>query len=509
MMASPGNTSDNLDDGGGGPPRGRPSELRESSAFERIITNGGLSRIVKRVVSDISWAGGFAKHGARAFSYGKLPLEETFSPRRMSTRDSPENNSFKLRVMSFNTWGIPISPLSLKRHEAIGKMLFGDGRNGWDVVAFQEVWHKRERKILRQAASAAGLIHQHYWELGVGLPLYPGTGGTGLLICSRYPILVKSFHRFNVTGKIYRFDHGDYMAAKGVGLARIDTPGGVVDVYNTHILAEYSGKPETKEDTYHSCRVAQAFELAQFIRLVSQNTPLTVLCGDLNLDPDSRGVSLIRHLLRFHLAGGAELGNTFGTPDNCFSHDNKAMRLDYVMWSSASQGQWECTCAKILPVFADLPGGDGFSLDGTDRVALSDHWPVGVSLQRYGDRSQTPRSDEFSKEEAELAKNALSNAIELLQKKLTNSIRDAKRSYSRFLAIFVAIFSLGVAAAFKGPPQSTRRFVLALLFAALLPLVSVIHFLLAAFVTSDEVAGLKEILNQMASAAENIFSAED
>ena len=57
------------------------------------------------------------------------------------------------------------------------------------MIALQEVWHARERDALRRAALSAGLRYSRHFEKGCGAPLTgEGSGGTGLMVLSRFPI---------------------------------------------------------------------------------------------------------------------------------------------------------------------------------------------------------------------------------------------------------------------------------------------------------------------------------
>jgi hypothetical protein len=56
--------------------------------------------------------------------------------------------------------------------------------------------------------------------------------------------------------------HHDWQVGKGVGLARVLTPSGVVDVYVSHFVSQY----EDESDEYIAHRVAQALEAASFVR---------------------------------------------------------------------------------------------------------------------------------------------------------------------------------------------------------------------------------------------------
>ncbi|CAN0463754.1 unnamed protein product, partial [Hapterophycus canaliculatus] len=86
------------------------------------------------------------------------------------------------------------------------------------------------------------------------------------------------FHqRFSVNGQPYQLQHADYVGGKGVGLARLHTPAGLVDLYVSHLHADYSrGKGQKAPDRYKAHRVAQAFELAHIIRLTCRS-PLVLL----------------------------------------------------------------------------------------------------------------------------------------------------------------------------------------------------------------------------------------
>jgi len=56
------------------------------------------------------------------------------------------------------------------------------------------------------------------------------------------------------------------------------------------IHAEYN----RANDEYLAHRVAQSFSLAQFVRFTSARAQLTLVCGDLNLEPTDLGLRLIR-----------------------------------------------------------------------------------------------------------------------------------------------------------------------------------------------------------------------
>lgn len=71
-----------------------------------------------------------------------------------------------------------------------------------------------------------------------------------------------------------------------------------MNVYTTHLHANYH--PKNPEDIYLGHRVCQAYEMVQFIESTSNGdtVDLTVLLGDLNLQPNDLGLQLIQGVLK-------------------------------------------------------------------------------------------------------------------------------------------------------------------------------------------------------------------
>lgn len=62
------------------------------------------------------------------------------------------------------------------------------------------------------------------------------------------------------------------------------------------IHAEY----DRDRDEYLAHRVAQAFEISQFIKHTSESSDLVILGGDLNLEPVDLGYKLIKSNAKLH-----------------------------------------------------------------------------------------------------------------------------------------------------------------------------------------------------------------
>lgn len=201
----------------------------------------------------------------------------------------------RLRVATLNVWGLP-EPITQEpgaRLRAIGRTL---PELALDVVAFQEAWYPKARRILREAGDRAGLVHAWSPEARFG--------GSGLLVLSRHPIERARFAPYALGGLPQRVSHGDYYGGKGYVNLRIATPEGPVAFVDTHLHARYAGDVP---HAYMGHRSGQVVQLA--LGTLHLAEPLVVV-GDFNFVPGSaedrvlRGLSGLRDLAQE--AGDAE-----------------------------------------------------------------------------------------------------------------------------------------------------------------------------------------------------------
>ena len=141
---------------------------------------------------------------------------------------APSPSSFasplSLRVFSFNTWGLPIAPRCSQRIRELASQF-----PRYDVFCLQEMSHNRDVAALVALAAQHGLRYHHQFRQGVGFPVWNGITAPGLLVLSRLPIVDVAIRRFPVNGLLQRFDHSDWVAAKGAGLVRLDASSLVPD----------------------------------------------------------------------------------------------------------------------------------------------------------------------------------------------------------------------------------------------------------------------------------------
>ncbi|XP_037699040.1 sphingomyelin phosphodiesterase 2 isoform X2 [Choloepus didactylus] len=262
------------------------------------------------------------------------------------------NFTLRLRVFNLNCWDIPY----LSKHRAERLKRLGDFLNmeSFDLALLEEVWSEQDFEALRQKL----------------LPTYPaahyfrsGLIGSGLCVFSKHPIQELTQHIYTLNGYPYKIQHGDWFCGKAVGLLVLHLSGLVLNAYVTHLHAEYS----RQKDIYLAHRVAQAWELAQFIHHTSKRADVVLLCGDLNSHPKDLSCRLLKErtgLLDAYLETrdfkGCEEGCTM-VPQNCYVNQQElepfpsGIRIDYVLYKAVSGFYISCKNLKTT-IDHDLHG---------------------------------------------------------------------------------------------------------------------------------------------------------
>jgi sphingomyelin phosphodiesterase 2 len=158
-------------------------------------------------------------------------------------------------------------------------------------------------------------------------------------------------------------------------LLRLKTPAGQIDLYATHLIANYNhlGQPGPG-DRYLAHRTAQSYELVRFISSTSRNN-LVVVCGDFNSPSDCLVLRIPREIIHLRDAftdTNNSDGLTFATEDNKYSHGEHPMRMDYVLYKIAKQQKdtpgWQLVdCDVYKGFFTDSKG---------EKCPISDHFGV-------------------------------------------------------------------------------------------------------------------------------------
>lgn len=298
-----------------------------------------------------------------------------------------------LRLLTLNTWGTPYSSDVPVRMDATAALI---KREQPDIIALQEVFLEPSRKQLLKALSDEW-PHQHAFLSGML--------GSGLLTLSRYPILDVNFYTFRMSGKPERIWQGDFYGRKGIGVVRLNTPDGLLDVYNTHTHAQY--QPEL-DNEYALFTDTNLYEAARFINIYSRDVPV-ILCGDLNTRPEQLGYDLaieVAQLVDFH----AQLcpddpGYTF-CPDNHYVKSMTYERLDYVMGRN------------VQPASIGILNTPPEKTDGV--VAFSDHYGLVATFDFA--RHQSVKSNTATKAEV----------ISILDQRINKELAALRRQRSKY-----------------------------------------------------------------------------
>lgn len=270
------------------------------------------------------------------------------------------SESFTLKVLTLNIWGITFSREQNLRVRALCAAL--EDREE-DILCFQEVWQAQDRDLIVRQARKYGYIYAAYFAAkGVG---------SGLLVLSIFPIVETDFKQFALRGRVDRIYYGDYIAGKGIGLARIKTPIGMIDVYNTHTIAQYH--PD-KNDIFRAHRRTQHYEICHFINQHTENNPV-ILMGDFNMRPDQPNHLLITTLGNvtdcYQALYPDDPGITLAS-DNPFHANDPDLRLDYVFVRNGHAQTIRPRTAEITLKYIPYTG---------KQLAYSDHYGVAVTLQ--------------------------------------------------------------------------------------------------------------------------------
>jgi endonuclease/exonuclease/phosphatase family metal-dependent hydrolase len=192
-----------------------------------------------------------------------------FSYAGRSTDVFPED----FRVLSYNTWGLPIS---LPGHDQERRFpLIADSllAHAADIVCLQETFHPELRKQLIGKLGKEYFGYQDYRCSTSIIPFVNKDCYGGLMTLSRYPIVTEYFFRYPVTEETSMIER---IGAKGFLFTVVQIGPVTLNVINTHLYAGY--------DTFSEAR---RMEQIIFMDSVLQTLPQydlypTVFAGDLN-----------------------------------------------------------------------------------------------------------------------------------------------------------------------------------------------------------------------------------
>lgn len=335
-----------------------------------------------------------------------------------------------LKVLSFNVWGVFAAKHIKERMLALGARLIE-----FDIICLQEQFAAEDMDLIMSQVPR-GLFH---------VRRFPSSFvGSGLTILSKYEITSAHFEPFVSQGRPESVLQGDYMAQKGVALARIrlvmdstsnllapasplrlsfgndnraDDPSNVIDVlvYNTHLIAQYERYSEIggyDNESNAAARLSQALNMAQFIVHTARPRDFIIVCGDFNAAPDAPEMKLI---LAFCHAHGINLHRSLihdGRSNETFSDKNafngkgsylklmsmeedRPVQLDHILVSTRTMllvpfGPSACVAPTHHEAALSLPVGvvafasnSAVPIDAQKSVPISDHYAVAARVAPF------------------------------------------------------------------------------------------------------------------------------
>lgn len=178
-----------------------------------------------------------------------------------------------IHVLTLNCWGLKF--ISKYRSERLGEIgtRLAVHDPPLDIVGLQECWTYADYASIRESVKN-GLPYTKFYHSGIF--------GGGLAVFSRWPIVDSAMHGYPLNGRPTAFFRGDWYVGKGVACTKIQMPGQVVEVFNTHLHAPYEREPN---DSYICHRTAQAWEIAKLMKAATERGNLVIGLGDFNMIP--------------------------------------------------------------------------------------------------------------------------------------------------------------------------------------------------------------------------------
>jgi len=281
-----------------------------------------------------------------------------------------------LRVMSYNTWGIPHtfgSQDKEERMEKIGQLL---AEGDYDIVLLEELWMRPDHQTIK-GKLGPDLYMTEYDDLNMCQGTIWPWGCSGLAIISRFPLLEKNFTQFKQQGPFsHMFSDGEYFSGKGVGRVSVSPkPGITIDVFVTHTISE---------DNNYEIREKQADELLELVE--NSKADFIILGGDFNASPlmdfdktyhkvKKVMTDAFQEIMESIKAWMDEEYATFANPRNTYTgREGKALTpviYDYIFHKKNTEGP-----AMIWTKWFYLPFLKTVSRYENNTISLSDHEAV-------------------------------------------------------------------------------------------------------------------------------------
>ncbi|KAH9279989.1 putative neutral sphingomyelinase [Echinococcus granulosus] len=193
----------------------------------------------------------------------------------------------RIKILTLNCWGIFIKGMTVQkdvRVDAICELL---RKSDCDIIFLQEVWLQSDFEKIR---ASLGSIYPHCVKFHAHL------FGSGLCIFCRWPLVSFMALPFSINGYPHYIHQADWVAGKAMGYASTITPSGFrLNLYNAHTHARHYLNHD--DDPVEGHRLVQAIEMMEFIRASAASSDAIFIGGDLNLEPYTTALRLLKRSL--------------------------------------------------------------------------------------------------------------------------------------------------------------------------------------------------------------------
>ena len=267
--------------------------------------------------------------------------------------------SSQLKIVSFNIWDLPYWFVK-NRKQRIRQIAEYLQRLDAEIICLQESFDVHHRRVLYEYLGLERYYASGGFEETRKVPFASFDTTGGLVIFSKFPIIQYKFIPFNqFTPSLI-----EHIGRKGVLEAIIETPYGVIQVFNIHLHVG-------KNFLAHSIRVKQLKSVLK--RMKSQPNLPIILAGDFNenaLMDQKKFVTMLQsrrltHSLQFEqyeFMPSYRIKNPF--VNNWLNRSRYSRRLDYILVSLTEE--FDLKVVQYEPMYLIPP--------------LSDHDPVFLSL---------------------------------------------------------------------------------------------------------------------------------
>lgn len=205
----------------------------------------------------------------------------------------------KLKLMIYNTWGVPLSAWDTWRYQKTMKEI---EKLNPDIVLLSEVFSAKAKKKFKS---------KQYPYVADGANWFPRLVGSGLRILSKFPIDLHAILTYNAC------ESTDCLSRKGANLITVTLPSGKkLNVVGTHLNADGGEKS----------RIDQLNQLRIFSDWYEDKSAPTIIAGDFNYGPLSNENHYARKSMQLSDAWedshfSNEPGITYDTYENHYAHD--------------------------------------------------------------------------------------------------------------------------------------------------------------------------------------------